>query len=75
MNNTISLRVSKEEMQLIKEYANVNEINLSKFIRDLVIDAIEDDLKLDEERILKAKEKIKTEKAYDVEDVFKELGV
>lgn len=75
MNNTISLRVSKEEMQLIKEYANVNEINLSKFIRDLVIDAIEDDLKLDEERILKAKERIKTEKAYDAEEVFKELGV
>lgn len=75
MNNTISLRVSKEEMQLIKEYASVNEINLSKFIRNLVIDKIEDDLKLDEERILKAKERIKTEKMYDAEDVFKELGV
>lgn len=48
---------------------------MSKFIRELVLDKIEEDLSLDEERILKALEKSKNEKKYDHTEVWKMLGI
>ena len=57
--NTISLRMNDDETKLLRDYVSVNNLNMSKFIRDLVLDKIEDDLSLDEEKILKAHEKSK----------------
>ncbi len=71
----VSFRLSDEEKNLVKEYTKANNINLSSFIRNLLMDAIEDDLKLDEKRILEAKSKIQTEPVYDHEEVWKRLGV
>ena len=73
--STISVRVSEEESRLIKGYAASNGLNLSSFIRELVLDKIENDLNLDEERILEANERIKHEKAYDHTEVWKRLGI
>lgn len=73
--STISLRVSDDENKLIQNYVAVNNLNLSSFIRNLVLDKIEDDMKLDESRILHARELMKKEKVYDHEDVWKELNV
>ncbi len=73
--STISLRVSEEESKLIREYVSANQLNLSSFIRELVLDRIEEDLSLDEERILRAKERMETEKALDHEEVWKKLGI
>lgn len=73
--STISLRVNEDEGRLIQNYVSVNHLNMSAFIRDLVLDKIEEDMKMDEERILHAKELLKKEKVYDHEDVWKELGV
>ncbi|MEL5720979.1 MAG: DUF6290 family protein [Treponemataceae bacterium] len=73
--STISLRVSEEESKLIREYVSANQLNLSSFVRELVLDRIEEDLALDEERILKAKARMKTEKALDHEEVWKRLGI
>lgn len=73
--STISLRVSDDENKLIQSYVAANNLNLSSFIRDLVLDKIEDDMKLDEERILKARELAKKEKVYDHTEVWQELGV
>lgn len=73
--NTISLRVNDEDSKLIREYVSVNKLNMSQFIRECILDRIEDDLQLDEERILKSVEKAKTEKKYSHVDVWKELGV
>lgn len=73
--STISLRVSEEESRLIREYVSANKLNLSSFVRELVLDRIEEDLALDEERILKAKARMKTEKALDHEEVWKRLGI
>ncbi|MCI6100633.1 MAG: DUF6290 family protein [Selenomonas sp.] len=73
--STISLRISDEENQLLQSYVSANNLNLSSFIRDTVFEKIEDDLHLDEARILHAKELLKKEKTYDHEDVWKELGV
>ena len=73
--STISLRVSDDENKLIQNYVAVNNLNLSSFIRNLVLDKIEDDMKLDESRILHARKLMKKEKVYDHEDVWKELNV
>lgn len=72
---TISLRLNDEDNKLIRNFAKINNLNLSEFIRNTLIDTIENSLKLDEERIREAREKIKTEKIISSEDVWKELGV
>ena len=51
---TISLRVNDDESKLIHDYVSVNQLNMSQFIRDAVLDKIENDLDLDEDRILYA---------------------
>ena len=53
--STISLRVSDEENKLIQNYVSANNLNLSSFIRNLVLTKIEEDIKLDEDRILRAR--------------------
>ena len=53
--STISLRVSDEENKLIQNYVSANNLNLSSFIRNLVLAKIEEDMKLDEGRILRAR--------------------
>lgn len=73
--STISLRVTEDESRLIRSYANTNGLNVSTFIRDIILDKIEEDFKLDEERILKASKRINTEKALDHKDVWERLGV
>lgn len=73
--STISLRVSEDENKLIQTYVAANNLNLSSFIRNLVLDKIEDDMKLDEERILHARALSKKEKIYDHNEVWKELGL
>lgn len=72
---TISLRVSEEESKLIQTYVAANNLNLSSFIRNLVLDKIEDDMKLDEERILHGRAPSKKEKIYDHNEVWKEVNL
>lgn len=73
--STISLRVSDHENQLIQAYVAANNLNTSSFIRDLVIDKIEEDMSLDEARILKAQELLHKERVYDQAEVWKALGI
>lgn len=73
--NTISLRLNDEDTKLLRDYVSVNNLNMSKFIRELVLDKIEEDLSLDEKRILRAHEKAKTEKKYDHTEVWEMLGI
>lgn len=72
---TISLRLNDEDNKLIRNFAKINNLNLSEFIRNTLIDTIEDSLKLDEERIIEARKKIKEEKTISSENVWKDLGV
>lgn len=72
---TISLRVNDDESKLIHDYVSINQLNMSQFIRDAVLDKIENDLDLDEDRILYAFEKAKQETTYDHTEVWKMLGV
>ena len=73
--STISLRMKDEDMDLLKQYVKVNNLNLSEFIRNTILDKIEDDLRINEERILRAWEEAKKEKGSSHEDLWKELGV
>lgn len=72
---TITLRVNEKEDKYIKEYVKINNYNLSSFIRDLVLDRIEEDLEIDEDRILKAKKSISKQKKYSYDEIKKELGL
>lgn len=73
--STISLRLSNDEELLIKNYIKVNNLSLSEFIRNTILDKIEDDLQINEERILKAWEEAKKEKGIPFEEVVKGLGL
>lgn len=72
---TISLRISPDEEKLLQTYLAAHNLNISSFIRQVVFDKIEDDLALDEKRILRARNRIDKEKYYSHEEAWKELGV
>lgn len=73
--NSISLRLNKEDAELVKNYVSVNNLNLSAFVRNLLLDKIEEDFKLDEARILKAYNRSKKENSYTLDEVWNELGI
>lgn len=72
---TISFNVSEEEAKLIEDYVNDNRLNIFEFVKDAIFEKMEEDLLLDEQRILTAREKAKTEIRYDHIEVWKRLGV
>ena len=72
---TISFNVSEEEAKLIEDYVNDNRLNISEFVKDAIFEKMEEDLLLDEQRILTAREKAKSERIYDHTEVWKRLGV
>ena len=71
---TLSLRIEKEDLEFLKEYANINHLNMSYFVRNLILDKIYDEItEEDEKRILKRWENAKSEKTASAEEVFKRL--
>lgn len=73
--STISVRLNDEEARLIREYTTANGLNMSAFIRNTVIDAIEEHLQLDEERILNALQQSKQESTFTHDEMMQELGL
>ena len=71
---TLSLRMEKEDLELLKEYSN--NLNMSSFVRNLILDKIYDEItEEDEKRILRRWENSKFEKNASAEEVFKRLGL
>ncbi len=71
---TISVRLSDKDTELIKAYADINNISLSDLIRNAVLEKIEDEYDL--ECYKKAIEDYKKNpKTYTMEEVKKELGL
>ncbi|MCI9038974.1 MAG: ribbon-helix-helix protein, CopG family [Clostridia bacterium] len=69
---TISVRLSDKDTELIKAYAEMNNISLSDLIRNAVLEKIEDEYDL--ECYKKAMEDYKKNpKTYTMEEVKKEL--
>lgn len=71
---TISVRLNEEDTELIKKYAEINNMSLSDLVRMAVMEKIEDeyDLKCYEKAIEKYK---KNQKTYTLEEVKEELGL
>lgn len=69
--STISLRLTNRDYQLIKKYAEINNVSMSKLLRDAVIEKIEDelDLLLFDEAVKQAGQ------TYTLDEVKKELGL
>lgn len=72
---TISFSVSEEEAKLIEDYVTANRLILSEFVKDAIFEKTEEDLPLDERRILTAREKAKSERRYDHTEVWKRVEV
>ena len=75
---SVSVRLNDDEYKLIHDYVKINNLNLSQFIREVVLDHIEDDLKMSKEfteKILAAKEEVRNGKVYTFEEARKELGI
>ena len=71
---TISVRLSEKDTELIKAYADMNNISLSDLIRNAVLEKIEDEYDL--ECYKKAiKEYKKNPKTYTLSEVKEELGL
>lgn len=69
---TISVRLSDKDTELIKAYAEINNISLSDLIRNAVLEKIEDEYDL--ECYKKAVEEYeKNPKTYTLEEVKEEL--
>ena len=71
---TISVRLSDKDTELIKAYAEINNISLSDLIRNAVLEKIENeyDLQSYEKAIKEYKENPKT---YTLEEVKEEMGL
>lgn len=76
--SSVSVRLNDDEYKLIHDYVKINNLNLSQFIREVVLDHIEDDLEMSKEfteRVLAAKEEVRNGKVYTFEEARKELGI
>ena len=72
----LSLRMKDEELDFLREYAEINNINLSSFIRNLILDRLYDDFSVEEEKeILNAWKESKKHPAKSFEEAFKEIGI
>ncbi len=71
---TISLRLSDADSQLIKTYAEMNNMSISDLVRQSVLERIEDEYDL---KVYKAAldEYRANPVTYSLEDVEKELGL
>ena len=72
---TVSLRLSDEDEKLFKSYAKSNRMTLSEFIRNTVLERIEDeyDLKVFEE--YEAKKQAGRLKTRPINELWKELDL
>ena len=71
---TISVRLNEEDTNLIKKYAEMNNITLSELIRNAILEKIEDeyDLKCYKEAMEEFK---KNPKTYTLDEIEEELGL
>ena len=71
---SISVRLNKKEEKLLKDYVKLNNISISDFIRNAIMEKIEDeyDIQCYEEAMEEYK---KNPKTFTLEEVKKELGL
>lgn len=67
--STISLRLSEEDYALLQKYLEINGLNLSSFVRETILEKIEEEF-LNEEEILAAWKEAKAGPLYSAEEVW-----
>lgn len=72
--STISLRMQQEDYDLLNEYVKMNKLNLSAFVREAIMDKIEESY-LNEEKILEAWKEAKEGPLYSADEVWQNLGL
>ena len=70
MNNlltkNVTLKIEKKNLEFLKKYSKENKIEMSSFVRNLILDKTDDEItEKDEKQILK-----RMEKSISTEDVF-----
>ncbi|HZJ87083.1 MAG TPA: DUF6290 family protein [Erysipelothrix sp.] len=73
--STITIRTTEKEKELIKAFTEFNGVTMSDFIKETILEKIEDayDLRIAEESL--AEYHASGEKAIDFDDVLKEFGL
>ena len=62
----VTLKIEKKNLEFLKKYSKENKIEMSSFVRNLILDKIDDEItEKDEKQILK-----RLEKSISTEDVF-----
>lgn len=69
----ITLEFSDEEYRLLKKLSSKHTITIEEFAKTTALDAIENDEKFQEFRILQAKQNIHNENLFSAEAVWEEL--
>ena len=69
--STVSLRLDDRDDRLVREYAKLNNLSISEFIRKVIIEKIEDEIDI------KAFDKAfkKSEKTYSFNEAMEEIGL
>lgn len=69
--STVSLRLDDRDSKLLREYAKLNNVSISEFIRKVVIEKIEDEIDI----TAFDKAYNEEEKRYSFDEAMKELGL
>ncbi|PWM79442.1 MAG: CopG family transcriptional regulator [Phascolarctobacterium sp.] len=71
---SISIRLNEQENELIKNFAKVNNMSVSEFIRKTVMERIEDEIDLEDYKKAMSEYK-KNPKTYSMKEMAEELGL
>lgn len=74
MGNTIGFRVNEKEKRVLKELSNMYGGNISKMIKSMIFEKIEEDYDL---KVIAEYEKLKEDKleVRPIEELWEELGI
>lgn len=71
---SISIRLNEQENELIKNFAKVNNMSVSEFIRKTVMERIEDEIDLEDYKKAMSEYK-KNPKTYSMKEMAEALGL
>lgn len=75
MANTVTIRLNKEERQMLEEAAKVYDCSLSSMIKRLVFEKIEDEIDLSSILEYEEEKRQKTLKLRPAKELWSELGI
>lgn len=75
MKKTLTIIMVQDDYDLLMDYVDKNQLDLSNLVSQVVMNEVEDDMEIDVEHILKLYEQSKTEKKYSNKEVWEMLGI